>query len=447
MKDQQRPNLSFWQIWNMSFGFLGIQYGFGLQQANLSPIFRYHGASEHELPILWLAGPVTGLLIQPIIGAMSDRTWTRYGRRRPYFMVGALIGSIAVMFMPYVPALWMVVGLFWILDAAMNTAMEPYRAVIGDNLNHEQRSIGFALQSVFVAAGQMLAGLMPMIMISFGVSSETDGNSIPDIVKYSFLIGVVTMLFATLWSFFKTEEYPPEDIEVFYREHKGIGIADMFKDLKDAVVNMPVIMRKLWWVQLIVWYGLPLMWQYLALSIARHVYNAPTPDSPGFSEGTAQVGIAFTVMNVTTLIVSIFLPKIILSVGERKTFAVTLFLGGLGFIAMQLTSDLFVTLALMSLVGIAWAGMITVPSVITANAVPSSRMGVYMGILNTFACIPQIIMMLTVGSYYNSLLMGDPRNALMLCGICFVIGAAFALRIDKTPRNQSQSMSELEIKN
>ena len=216
MKDSLKPNLSFWQIWNMCFGFFGIQYGFGLQQANLSPIFRYHGAAEHELPILWLAGPVTGLLIQPLIGAISDGTWTRFGRRKPFFMIGALVGSIAVMFMPYVPELWMVVGLFWILDAAMNTAMEPYRAVVGDQLNHQQRPKGYALQSFMVAAGQILAGLMPLIMISVGVSAETDGKQIPEIVKYSFAIGVVVILISTAWSFIKTEEYPPEDMEAFH---------------------------------------------------------------------------------------------------------------------------------------------------------------------------------------------------------------------------------------
>ena len=183
--NRQRPRMSFWQIWNMSFGFLGIQYGFGLQQANLSPIFRYHGAVESELPILWLAGPVTGLLIQPLIGAMSDGTWTRFGRRKPYFLIGALIGSIAVMFMPYVPYLWMAVGLFWILDAAMNTAMEPYRALVGDKLNKEQRTVGYAVQTFMLAGGQVLAGLMPLIMLAFGVSAATDGNTIPDIVKYS----------------------------------------------------------------------------------------------------------------------------------------------------------------------------------------------------------------------------------------------------------------------
>ncbi|MCB1644972.1 MAG: MFS transporter [Pseudomonadales bacterium] len=444
MKDQNKPSLSLWQIWNMCFGFLGIQYGFGLQQANLSPIFRYHGASESELPILWLAGPVTGLLIQPLIGVISDRTWTRFGRRKPFFLFGALIGSIAVMFMPYVPALWMVVGLFWILDASMNTAMEPYRALIGDNLNHDQRPLGFAVQSVMIAVGQMLAGLMPMIMIFFGVSAETDGSTIPDIVKYAFLVGVVTMLLASAWSYIKTEEYPPAQDSAEQQAHQGSGIAGTLKELWRAIVGMPPILRKIWWVQLFTWYGLPLMWQYLALSIARHSYGAPTPESPGFAEGTAQVGMTFTIMNITTLAVSFLLPRIILNYGESRVYATTLVIGGLGFISMVMTNDLTLTLLAMIPVGIAWAGIITVPYVITANAVPATHIGVYMGILNAFVCIPQILMMLTFGAYYEALLQGDPRLALVFCGACFIMASLLALRIGSTPLHQPDQLASVD---
>ena len=444
MKDTQKPNLSVWQIWNMCFGFFGIQYGFGLQQANLSTLFRFHGAAEHELPILWLAGPVTGLLIQPLIGALSDRTWTRFGRRRPYFMVGALVASIAVLFMPHVPELWMVIGLFWILDAAINTSVEPYRALIGDSLTHEQRPLGYGIQSIMVAVGQMLAGVMPIILIAIGVSSETDGKSIPDIVTYSFLIGVVTILIATTWSFFNTVEYPPSAQQLVEHSRTGKGIKGAFADLWHAVFDLPVILREIWWVKLFVWYGLPLMWQFLALSIARHCFDAPTPDSPGFVEGTAQVGIAFTVMNVTTVLVSFLLPKLVYRVGESITFAVALTIGGLGFISMQFTDDLFLTLALMVPVGVAWASIITVPYVITSNAVPPHRVGVYMGILNAFVCIPQIFMMVTVGTFYDSLLLGDPRNALALCGVCFIIGALLALRIKSISNQQPFSDKELE---
>lgn len=430
MKDSLKPRLSFWQVWNMCFGFFGIQYGFGLQQANLSPIFRYHGAAEHELPILWLAGPVTGLLIQPLIGAISDRTWTPFGRRKPFFMMGALVGSIAVMFMPYVPELWMVVGLFWILDAAMNTAMEPYRALVGDKVNHTQRPMAYALQSFMIAAGQMLAGLMPLIMIAMGVSAETDGKEIPEIVKYSFVVGVVVILISATWSYFKTDEYPPEDLAAFRAENANKGISHVFTDLWDAIKDMPKSIRAVWWVKLVTWFGLPMMWQYLALSIARHVYNAPNPDSPGFVEGTAQVGLAFTIMNVTTLIMALFIAKIVTKIGDAKTYALFLLIGGIGYLSMQLTNDLNTTLACMALVGIGWSAVITVPFIITADVTPAMRVGVYMGLLNAMICLPQILEMTTIGFFYDSLLSGDPRNALALTGILFIVGALLALRID-----------------
>ena len=433
MKKLDKSPMSFWQIWNMCFGFFGIQYGFGLQQANLSPIFRYHGAAEHELPILWLAGPVTGLLIQPLVGVISDGTWTRFGRRKPFFMIGALVGSVAVMFMPYVPELWMVVGLFWILDAAMNTAMEPYRALVGDKVNHQQRPLAYALQSFMIAAGQILAGLMPLIMIAFGVSMDTDGTEIPEVVKYSFVVGVVVILISSTWSFYTTQETPPEDIELFVKTQKKTSISGVVKELWSAMLEMPKSLRAIWWVKLATWFALPMMWQYLALSIARHVYDAPTPDSPGFVEGTAQVGMAFTVMNISTIIMAFVIARLVKRIGDAKTYAIFLMFGAAGFLSMQLTNDLYMTFACMALVGVGWSAVITVPFIITANVTPAARIGVYMGLLNAMICLPQILEMVTIGYFYDSLLGGDPRNALALAGILFVVGAGCALRINSAP--------------
>jgi len=437
-----KPTLSFWQVWNMCFGFFGIQYGFGLQQANLSPIFTYHGASYDQLPLLWLAGPVTGLLIQPLVGAVSDRTWTRFGRRKPYFLWGALIGSVAVMFMPYVPELWMVVGLFWILDAAMNTAMEPYRAMVGDMINREQRPFAFALQTFMISGGQILASLMPVIMIAFGVSALTDGTQIPDIVKYSFVIGVVVILLTAFWSFKNTQEYPPENVEAFKKANKGKVISSIIPDLVNAVKDMPHSLKQLWWVKLVTWFGLPLMWQYLSLSIAYHVYDAPTPQSPGFAEGTAQGGTAFAVMHVSTLIGSFFVAKFIHKFGDNKVYAFCLVVGGLGFLAMQLTTDLYLTLACMALVGVGWAGVVTVPFIMCANVAPVLRIGIYMGLLNAMICLPQILEMTTIGLIYDSVLGGDPRNALALCGILFIIGGGLALRIDTAKDSENSRAQE-----
>ena len=440
-----KPTLSFWQVWNMCFGFFGIQYGFGLQQANLSPIFTYHGASYDQLPLLWLAGPVTGLLVQPIIGAISDRTWSpRFGRRKPFFMWGALIGSVAVMFMPYVPELWMVVGLFWILDAAMNTAMEPYRAMVGDMVNREQRPFAFGLQTFMISGGQILASLMPVIMIAFGVSAVTDGTQIPDIVKYSFVVGVVVILITAVWSFNNTQEYPPENLEQFQKDNQGKALKSIIPDLWSALKDMPLSLRQLWWVKLATWFGLPMMWQYLSLSIAYHVYNAPTPDSPGFAEGTAQGGTAFAVMHITTIICSLFIAKTINKFTDRIVYCVTLIIGGIGFLAMQLTTDLTLTLACMALVGVGWAGVITVPFIMAANVAPVLRIGVYMGLINAMICIPQILQMTTFKPFFSTYLGGDPRNALAVCGVLFVIGGILALRI-RTEKDSAKIIADMNL--
>ncbi|GAC13054.1 MFS transporter [Aliiglaciecola lipolytica] len=445
----QKPNLSFWQIWNMSFGFLGIQYGFGLQQANLSPIFRYHGAVESELPILWLAGPITGLLIQPLIGALSDGTWTRFGRRKPFFLIGALVGSVAVMFMPYVPYLWMAVGLFWILDAGMNTAMEPYRALVGDKLNSPQRTIGYAVQTFMVAAGQILAGLMPLIMLAIGVSGVSEEgaiNAIPDVVKYSFVIGVIAMVTTMTWTAFTTKEDPPEDLEQFLAERKNKNaMLGAIKDIIGAVKSMPDEVRRLWWVKFFSWYGLPLMWQYLGLSIARHSFNAVDPKSDLFIEGVARGGVALTVMNVTTLCMSFLVPSIVRKLGKKNTYALLLGLAGIGFVSMLFTSNLYFIYAAMVLVGMGWAGIMTMPFIIVVDSVPAKQIGVYMGLVNAFICLPQIISMFTVGLFYDSLLQSDPRNALVLCGICMLLAAFFASRLkDKSVNVQTGEVLESE---
>lgn len=450
MNTQAKPNLSFWQIWNMSFGFLGIQYGFGLQQANLSPIFRYLDADESKLPVLWLAGPVTGLLIQPLIGAISDGTWTRFGRRKPFFLIGALVGSLAVLLMPYSPVLWMAVGLFWILDASMNTAMEPYRAMVGDKLNDRQRTLGFSVQTFMIAGGQIAAGFMPLLLLGLGVSDDTEGGKqIPDIVKYSFVIGVVAMLVSMAWTNFTTDEYPPDDLEAFRAEQaKKGGVAGKFvhaiKDIWDAVWDMPTALKRIWWVKLFTWYGLPLMWQYLSLSIARHSFNAPTPESPNFAEGSSYGGVAFIVMNVTTVVMAFLIPPIVRSIGTRMTYGVLLAIGGVGFISMLLFTNITFVLACMVGVGIAWSAIITIPFIMTTSVVPANRIGVYMGLLNAFICIPQILEMLTVGFFYDSLLGGDARNALVLCGICLILAAVCCLFITKDVEGPATADEVLE---
>ena len=445
MNTQRKPMLSFWQIWNMSFGFLGIQYGFGLQQANMSPIFKYLGADEANLPILWLAGPITGLVIQPLIGAISDGTWTRFGRRRPFFLVGAIIGSLAVLAMPYSPVLWVAAGLMWILDGAMNTAMEPYRALVGDKLNPQQRTLGFSVQSFMIGAGQVLANIMPSVLAFAGIATIAASNTVPDFVKYSFVIGVVAMLVTMFWTVWTTDEYPPDNLEEFRKtQAKKGGVLGGFKEIFAAVKEMPKPMRQLWWVKFFTWYGLPLMWQYLSISIARHCYNAPNADSPGFAEGTAMGGIGLMVMNITCVALSFFFPAIVRIIGTRMTHAICLTIGGFGFISMLFTDNIYMVLSGMVLVGVAWASIITMPFVMTTNVVPASRTGVYMGLLNAFICIPQIIGMMTVPFFYKTILGNDPRNALVLAGICMILAAGCNFLISKEVETAIDSEDVLE---
>ncbi len=433
---KEKPNLSFWQIWNMSFGFLGIQYGFGLQQANMSPIFRYLNADESSIPALWLAGPVTGLLVQPIIGAMSDRTWSpRWGRRKPFFLIGAIIGSIALVLMPNSTSLWMAASLMWILDAGLNVSMEPFRAFIGDKLNVKQRTLGFAVQSFFVGFGQTLANLMPRILPIFGLTMVATGtsNTIPDITRYSFYIGAAAIVLAVLYTIYTTEEYPPADMAEFERQKKeGGGVLKAFTEVFHALKEMPTTMKQLWWVKFFTWYGLPLMWQYLSLAISRHAFNAPNAQSPGFEKGIEVGNDCFALFNIGCFGISFFLPAIANRVGRRATHAIFLTLGGLGFMFMLTGESKDVFLIGMTLVGLAWGSILSMPYVMLSTSVKPERMGVYMGIFNGFIVVPQIINMITVPFLYESLLGSDPRNALILCGVCLFLAAGACFLVKET---------------
>ncbi|GAB3497511.1 MFS transporter [Spirosoma knui] len=438
-----RPKLSFWQIWNMSFGFFGIQYGFGLQQANMSPIFRYLNANESEIPALWLAGPVTGLLIQPIIGALSDRTWSpRWGRRKPFFLIGAIITSIALILMPNSSSLWMAASLMWILDSGLNVSMEPFRAFIGDKLNTEQRTIGFAMQSFFVGFGQTLANLMPRILPFFGLTMVATGaNAIPDITRWSFYIGAVAIVAAVLWTMYTTDEYPPEDMAAFEREKReGSGVFKAFGEVVHALRDMPATMKQLWWVKFFTWYGLPLMWQYLSLAISRHAFNAPTAQSPGFERGIEVGNDCFALFNVGCFGISFFLPAIAKRLGRRGTHALFLTLGGLGFMSMLLGEDKSYFLIGMTMVGLAWGSILSMPYVMLSTSVPAERMGVYMGLFNGFIVVPQIVNMVTVPFLYDSLLGSDPRNALVLCGVCLLLAAGACFLVKETPQSEAAAL-------
>lgn len=420
---ENKPRLTFWQIWNMSFGFLGIQIGFGLQQANMSPIYKYLGADESKLPYLWLAAPVTGLLIQPIIGAMSDRTWNRLGRRRPYFLVGAISASVCLFLMPFSTAVWMAALLLWLLDFSINTSMEPFRAFVGDKLPEEQRTTGFVTQSFFIGIGQTLANAAPFILASLGVVGVMS-SGIPHATLYAFIIGAVCFLLAVLWTVITTKEYPPEDLEEFRRKQaEGNLIGSVVKEIIDALKDMPTTMKQLAIVQFFTWFALMCMWQFYGLTVARHVFLAPDEHSPLFVAGTEWGGLSFSVYNVVCFLFAFLIPPLANATSRKAVYAICLALGGLGLISTMFATDKYFLWVGMAGVGIAWAAILSMPYVILAGAIRPERMGVYMGVFNLFIVIPQIVMSLIVPQIYENVLGGDPLNVVLLGGASLVVAA------------------------
>jgi maltose/moltooligosaccharide transporter len=425
----QKPRLSFWQIWNMSFGFLGIQFGWGLQLANMSPIYKYLHAEESSLPYLWLAGPITGLIVQPIIGSMSDRTWNRLGRRRPYFLTGAILASIALFFMPDSSVLWMAAGLLWILDASINITMEPFRAFVADKLPEEQRTLGFVMQSFFIGIGQTLANGLPYLFSALGVVGVM-ATGIPLSVDYSFKIGAIVFLIAVVWTVVTTKEYPPEDMEAFERlRQEKRGCLGGFGEIFSSVAEMPTTMKQLAVVQFFTWFALPCMWQFFSLAVARHVFLAPDETSPLFAAATEWGGLCFAVYNVVCFVIAFMLPAFAKATSRKTVHMIALVCGGIGLISVFFISNKWLLFGSMAGVGIAWASILSMPYVILSTAVPPSRMGVYMGVFNLFIVIPQIVMSLIVPNIFNNVLGGDPRNALVLGGISLLVAAVTVLGV------------------
>jgi maltose/moltooligosaccharide transporter len=393
----QKPRLSFWQISNMSFGFLGIQFGWGLQLANMSAIYTKLGADPDKIPILWLAGPVTGLLIQPIIGSMSDRTWNKLGRRRPYFLVGAILSSIALFFMPDSTALWMAATLLWVLDASINVSMEPFRAFVADKLNVEQRTAGFVMQSFFIGVGATLANALPIMFRKLGVTGATS-SGIPLTVQYSFKIGAVVFLLAVLWTVITSKEYPPENMEEFNRmRSEKRGLAKGLAEIISAMREMPGTMKQLAVVQIFTWLGLFCMWMFYGLATAYHVFGAPNRTSPRFDSGTEWGGWMFAIYSIVCFGVAFLLPKLASATSRKTVHFIALVCGGLGLLSMYFIHTPNMQYITMVGIGIAWASILAMPYAILSGALPAARMGVYMGIFNFFIVIPEIIASVTFG--------------------------------------------------
>ena len=501
MSTAHKPHLSFWQIWNMSFGFLGIQFGFALQNANVSRIFETLGADISSIPILWIAAPVTGLIIQPIIGHASDNTWGRFGRRRPYFFVGALLASIALIVMPNSPVLWMAAGTLWIMDASINISMEPFRAFVGDMLPGDQRTSGFAMQSFFIGTGAVLGSALPWIMTNWmHIANTAPEGIIPPSVKYSFYIGGIIFFASILVTVLTTKEYRPTQLAEFdetnnkqtangvvsKEKHKPIkdktfinlgiifgiiglltilltayfqldkevyilggilllffllmllvyylrikgktqnGLVEVFTDM----INMPKTMKQLAVVQFFTWIGLFAMWIYTTAGVTMHIYGSTDTTTQVYNDGADWVNILFAVYNGVAAIVAFGLPIMAKYSSRKFTHFISLMLGGIGLASMIFFNDPVLLIIPMIGIGIAWASILSMPYAILTGALPSNKMGIYMGIFNFFIVLPQILSATILGFIVKSLFHGDAMYALIVGGISMMIAGVLVLFVE-----------------
>jgi maltose/moltooligosaccharide transporter len=427
-----KPRLSFWQLWNMSFGFFGIQFGFALQNANTSRIFSTLGANPDELPLLWLAAPVTGLLVQPIIGYLSDNTWhAKWGRRRPFFFLGALLASIALFLMPNSSALWMAAAVLWMMDAAINISMEPFRAFVGDKLDPSQQTAGFAMQTFFIGCGAVIASLLPTFFADvMNVSNVAANGSIPDTVRYSFYAGGAVFFFSVLWTVLTSTETPPENLEQFRAERaasRGLGAA--LKDIFGGFRRMPKTMAQLALVQFFTWIALFAMWIYTTNAVADNVFGTTDAQSPAFQEAGNWVGTMFAVYNGVSALAAFILPVFARATSRKMVHTVCLIIGGLSLISVFMITDKQMLLVPMIGVGIAWASILTMPYAILAGALPAHRMGYYMGVFNFFVVIPQIVSGIVLGFFIKHFFNGHAASTLALGGISMALAGVLTLLV------------------
>jgi maltose/moltooligosaccharide transporter len=479
---KNKPHLSFWQLWNMSFGYLGIQFGFALQNANVSRIFETLGAQVENIPILWIAGPITGLIIHPIIGHMSDNTWNRLGRRKPYFLIGAILASLSLLVMPNSPYLWFAAGMLWIMDASINTCMQPFRSFIGDMLPEDQQTKGFAVQTFFIGASSVVASLLPYILTNwFGVANTAPEGQIPASVKWSFYLGGIVFLLTVLWTIIRTREYSPKEMEEFSAQKEeaiekedaqlnlktrsyynqglflltvglaltiltyilklypglyiltivlmvyGIlqiiaaerflrgktgGMVEIIHDMK----NMPVVMQKLAWVQMLTWFGLFAMFIYCTQAVTSYHYGSTDPQSSIYNEGANWVGVLMAVYNGVAALIAFLIPVIAKKIGRVLTHSICLVIGGLGLASWLLFKDPKLLIISMIGIGIAWASLLTIPYAILAGSLAQKKMGIYMGIFNFFIVIPQIVASAILGLLVTKVFGHQSIYALVLGG-------------------------------
>lgn len=426
-----KPRLSFWQIWNMSFGFMGIQFGFELQNSNVSRIFETLGAKTDDIPILWIAAPATGLLIQPIIGYLSDRTWhQRWGRRRPFFFIGALFASIALIFMPNSPELWIAGGMLWIMDASINISMEPFRAYVGDMLPSEQRTTGFATQSFFIGVGSVIAALLPWIFTNwFDVANTAPTGVIPASVKWSFYLGAFAFFSCVLYTILTSKEYPPEDMVAFRKEREEMNFLDGVRDTLMGIFQMPKTMTQLAFVQFFTWFALFCMWIYTNNAVTNYLYGTTDTTSTLYNEGANWVNVCSSIRNLVAAFGAFLIPVLAQKTSRKVAHFICLVIGGFGLLSINfIPSPSYLALS-MGMVGIAWASILSMPYAMLAGALPAGKMGYYMGVFNFFIVIPQIVASATLGFITTQIFGGNTLYTIALGGVSMIIAGLLCLRV------------------
>ncbi|MET0755474.1 MAG: MFS transporter [Pseudoxanthomonas sp.] len=485
-----KPRLSFWQIWNMCFGFFGIQFAFALQNGSMSRIFQTLGAEMDDLAVLWIAAPMTGLLVQPIIGYYSDRTWTRLGRRRPYFLVGAILTTLALFVMPHSSVLWFAAIMLWLLDASINVSMEPFRAFVGDQLPPEQRTRGYAMQSFFIGAGAVVAYLLPEMLTQLGVANTAAAGEIPPSVRWSFYIGGAVLVCAMGWTILRTREYPPEQLQGFddaepealqapapvsgarlTREvlafalpamvlgfciryyaldkslyllaiglaayallllvtgggRRGGGLGEIIHDMR----NMPETMQRLAVVQFFSWFALFAMWIYTTPAVTSLHFHSTDTTSTAYNDGADWVGVLFAAYSAFSALAAFGLAPLSRRIGLRATHLICLVTGGLSFLSFRFISDPDWLLVPMAGIGVAWAAILAIPYSLLSGAVPAKKMGIYMGIFNFFIVIPQLVAASLLGFLLKTFFGNQPIDALMIGGASLIVAGLCVLRVHK----------------
>lgn len=433
---KKQPKLSFWQIWNVSFGFLGIQMGFALQSANVSRILSNLGADLHHLSLFWLAAPVMGLIVQPIVGSASDRTWNRFGRRGPYILGGAVVAAFAMFLMPNAGVMTMILPplifgavMFALMDGSFNITMQPFRALVADMVPSEQRTLGYSVQSFLINTGAVIGSILPFLLTNvLGVQNTAPSGEVPASVIWSFYLGGGVLLLSVLWTVFKTKEYPPEEYAAFNNlelnkpvDKSEKGILGFFRLLKKT----PKTMLQLAVVQFFSWFALYLMWVYTTSAVAQHVWGCPIDDrsSAAYQEAGNWVGIIFGAYSLFAALFSIIMPKLAAKLGRRAVYSLALIAGGVGFVSMLFITNQYMLFLPMLGVGIAWAGILAMPYAILSDSLPADKMGVYMGIFNFTIAGPQIISGFIAGAVLKTFFAEQAIYIIVMAGVCMLLGA------------------------